>query len=47
MAGIAVGTALAFWLPADLLSVVFGCFFFYMGARLARQAMSMGRTGAR
>ena len=37
--GIGAGTALALWLPAQALRVVFGGFFCWMGVRIARQAL--------
>ena len=42
LVGIAVGTAAALTLPADLLRIVFGCFFLYMGTRIGRQALQAG-----
>jgi len=39
LVGIAVGTAAALALPADMLRILFGCFFLYMGTRLGRQAL--------
>lgn len=37
--GIGAGTALALWLPADTLRLVFGAFFCFMGVRIASQAL--------
>lgn len=37
--GIVLGTAVALWLPADVLRIVFGAFFLYMSTHVARQAM--------
>jgi len=37
--GIAAGAALALWLPADGLRVLFGAFFCFMSVRIARQAL--------
>jgi uncharacterized membrane protein YfcA len=37
--GIAVGTAIALWLPAEGLRVVFGAFFLFMSVRIGRQAL--------
>jgi len=36
--GIIVGTALAIWLPPDVLRVVFACFFLFMSSQLLRRA---------
>jgi uncharacterized membrane protein YfcA len=37
--GIAIGAAVALWLPPDALRVVFGGFFCFMGVRMARQGL--------
>ena len=39
MVGIVVGTAVALWLSADALRIVFGAFFCYMGVRIGRQGL--------
>jgi uncharacterized membrane protein YfcA len=39
LVGITLGTAVAIWLPADALRLVFGGFFLFMSAHVARQAM--------
>lgn len=38
LAGIVAGTALALWLSADVLRIVFGGFFMFMGVRIASKA---------
>jgi uncharacterized membrane protein YfcA len=42
LVGITLGTAVAIWLPADALRFVFGGFFLFMSAHVARQAMRRG-----
>ncbi len=37
--GIMLGTAVAIWLPADVLRLVFGAFFLFMSVHVARQAI--------
>lgn len=37
--GIAIGTAVALWLPAEGLRIVFGAFFLFMSVRIGRQAL--------
>jgi uncharacterized membrane protein YfcA len=39
LVGIAVGTAVALWLSADALRIVFGAFFCYMGVNIGRQGL--------
>ncbi len=41
--GIALGTALAIWLPPDGLRIVFGAFFLFMSVHVARQAITRTR----
>ncbi len=38
--GITLGTAVAIWLPPDILRIVFGAFFLFMSVHVARQAMT-------
>lgn len=45
LAGIAIGTAVAIWLPPDALRLVFGGFFLFMSAHLGRQAIGRRRIG--
>lgn len=42
--GIAVGTAVALWLPANALRIVFGAFFLFMAVRLGRESFKV-QTG--
>lgn len=46
LVGIALGTTVAVWLPADMLRMVFGAFFLYMSTHVARQAVKRGAAPA-
>lgn len=45
MVGIAIGTAVAIWLPPDALRLVFAGFFLFMSVQVARQGMRRRRIG--
>lgn len=45
IAGIAIGTTVAIWLPPDTLRLVFGGFFLFMSGHVARQAVGRRRIG--
>jgi uncharacterized membrane protein YfcA len=47
LAGIAIGTAIAIWLPPDALRLVFGGFFLFMSVHVARQALGRRRSARR
>jgi len=45
LVGIAIGTAVAIWLPPDALRLVFGGFFLFMSVHVGRQAVRRRRIG--
>jgi hypothetical protein len=45
LVGVAIGQALALFLPADALRIIVAVFFLYMGASLARRGWRMGQGG--